>query len=290
MLEDPEFKIALPNIVTTEFLENVQNTKVLEFIKGEGGYFTLDFSATEEIKQGAVWHVEGIAYTIREKGILQCIGVGKNVWYLLINTRIEEERLISWAEIYTKKSLEHLLGFFGKICKYASRLGITVADIDSIKRTYQQEFERLHGSRQDYDGFGDYDLKSAEFQVITAQRLVEAMKRDADISAHLCYHYGDIENIRLINQIPDFLTGPIEKEVPLYEKYPEGSRCRAICKDWYETYGFLELEDGVDVFVHFSNIATTGFKELRKGRGYEFTMRYGKKGPTGLNVTSLQNT
>jgi CspA family cold shock protein len=50
-------------------------------------------------------------------------------------------------------------------------------------------------------------------------------------------------------------------------------------------YGFIEQEDGSDVFVHFSGINGTGFKTLYEGDRVTFTVEEGQKGPSAVNVT-----
>ena len=50
-------------------------------------------------------------------------------------------------------------------------------------------------------------------------------------------------------------------------------------------YGFIEQEDGPDVFVHHSNIDAQGFKSLKEGDQVTFDIEQGKKGPTATNVT-----
>ena len=50
-------------------------------------------------------------------------------------------------------------------------------------------------------------------------------------------------------------------------------------------YGFIEQEDGPDVFVHHTAITGTGFKSLNEGQRVTFDVEQGKKGPTALNVT-----
>ena len=50
-------------------------------------------------------------------------------------------------------------------------------------------------------------------------------------------------------------------------------------------YGFIEQEEGPDVFVHHSNINATGFKSLNEGDRVTFEIEDGKKGPTAINVT-----
>ncbi|MEJ2158763.1 MAG: cold-shock protein [Desulfobacteraceae bacterium] len=50
-------------------------------------------------------------------------------------------------------------------------------------------------------------------------------------------------------------------------------------------FGFIEQEDGPDVFVHFSGINGTGFKSLVEGDRVTFTVEDGPKGPAAVNVT-----
>jgi cold shock protein len=50
-------------------------------------------------------------------------------------------------------------------------------------------------------------------------------------------------------------------------------------------YGFIEQEDGPDVFVHHSAINATGFKSLKEGDRVSFDVEQGKKGPSAVNVT-----
>ena len=49
-------------------------------------------------------------------------------------------------------------------------------------------------------------------------------------------------------------------------------------------YGFIEQEDGTDVFVHFSGIVADGFKTLNEGDRVTFSVEQGKKGPAAINV------
>ncbi|AUS95519.1 cold-shock protein [Clostridium thermosuccinogenes] len=53
-------------------------------------------------------------------------------------------------------------------------------------------------------------------------------------------------------------------------------------------YGFIEREDGNDVFVHFSAIAMEGFKTLEEGAEVEFDVVEGAKGPQAANVQKIQ--
>jgi CspA family cold shock protein len=50
-------------------------------------------------------------------------------------------------------------------------------------------------------------------------------------------------------------------------------------------YGFIEREDGPDVFVHFSAIQADGYRSLEEGQQVEFTIEDGPKGPQAANVT-----
>lgn len=52
-------------------------------------------------------------------------------------------------------------------------------------------------------------------------------------------------------------------------------------------YGFIEREDGGDVFVHFSAIQSEGFKTLEEGQSVEFDIVEGARGPQAANVTRL---
>ncbi len=50
-------------------------------------------------------------------------------------------------------------------------------------------------------------------------------------------------------------------------------------------YGFIEQEDGPDVFVHFSGISGDGFKTLAEGDQVTFEIQEGPKGASAVNVT-----
>jgi CspA family cold shock protein len=52
-------------------------------------------------------------------------------------------------------------------------------------------------------------------------------------------------------------------------------------------YGFIEREEGADVFVHFSAIEADGYRSLEEGQRVEFTIEDGPKGPQAANVTLL---
>jgi CspA family cold shock protein len=52
-------------------------------------------------------------------------------------------------------------------------------------------------------------------------------------------------------------------------------------------YGFIEREDGSDVFVHFSAIQTDGFKTLTEGQKVSFEVTEGSRGPQAANVVAI---
>jgi CspA family cold shock protein len=49
-------------------------------------------------------------------------------------------------------------------------------------------------------------------------------------------------------------------------------------------YGFIEQEDGPDVFVHYSAITGEGYRSLNEGQQVEFDIEDGPKGPQAANV------
>jgi CspA family cold shock protein len=55
----------------------------------------------------------------------------------------------------------------------------------------------------------------------------------------------------------------------------------------HKGYGFIEQEDGPDVFVHHSGINANGFKSLSEGDSVTFDLEQGQKGPAAVNVTKV---
>ena len=53
----------------------------------------------------------------------------------------------------------------------------------------------------------------------------------------------------------------------------------------HKGFGFIEQEDGPDVFVHHTGINSSGFKTLNEGDHVTFEIEQGKKGPAAVNVT-----
>jgi len=59
---------------------------------------------------------------------------------------------------------------------------------------------------------------------------------------------------------------------------------------WFDDrkgYGFIEQEDGPDVFVHHTGINGSGFKSLNEGDRVTFEIEEGQKGPSAVNVTAV---
>ena len=52
-------------------------------------------------------------------------------------------------------------------------------------------------------------------------------------------------------------------------------------------FGFIETEEGQDIFVHFSSIQSDGFKTLDEGENVVFVVVDGERGPRAANVVKL---
>ncbi|ARF15539.1 cold-shock protein [Sporosarcina ureae] len=61
---------------------------------------------------------------------------------------------------------------------------------------------------------------------------------------------------------------------------------------WFSSdkgYGFIEADDGEDIFVHFTGITTDGFKTLAEGQTVSFEVIEGNRGPQAANVLTLED-
>lgn len=52
-------------------------------------------------------------------------------------------------------------------------------------------------------------------------------------------------------------------------------------------FGFIQQDNGPDVFAHFSAIAGDGFKSLAEGQRVQFDVIEGQKGPQAANITKI---
>jgi CspA family cold shock protein len=52
-------------------------------------------------------------------------------------------------------------------------------------------------------------------------------------------------------------------------------------------FGFIQMDDGGDIFVHYSAIQTRGFRTLSEGQRVSFEVTEGQKGPAAANVQVL---
>jgi cold shock protein len=73
----------------------------------------------------------------------------------------------------------------------------------------------------------------------------------------------------------------------IFHEKEESKMANGIVK-WFSDqkgFGFIEQENGPDVFVHHSGINASGFKTLKEGDRVTFDIEQGKKGPAAVNVT-----
>jgi CspA family cold shock protein len=62
---------------------------------------------------------------------------------------------------------------------------------------------------------------------------------------------------------------------------------------WFDSkkgYGFIARQSGGDIFVHYSEIVSDGFRDLAEGEQVEFTVVQGKKGPADYELRKLSAT
>jgi CspA family cold shock protein len=59
---------------------------------------------------------------------------------------------------------------------------------------------------------------------------------------------------------------------------------------WFNSekgYGFIAVDDGADVFVHYSSIQMDGYRSLEEGQRVEFEISQGQKGPQADSVRAV---
>jgi CspA family cold shock protein len=74
---------------------------------------------------------------------------------------------------------------------------------------------------------------------------------------------------------------------PVTKKENKAAMLKGTVKWFNESkgFGFIEQEEGKDVFVHYSAITGSGFKTLNEGDKVQFEIVDGPKGPAAANVT-----
>ena len=102
--------------------------------------------------------------------------------------------------------------------------------------------------------------------------------------------FGHLEPLKIPSL---FVRSPLEKlptcgRMCLSNLHSWGDSAMAEGKvKWFNNskgYGFIETDEGKDVFVHFSQIQQEGFKTLKQGQSVEYEMNVGDKGPQAHNV------
>jgi CspA family cold shock protein len=78
-----------------------------------------------------------------------------------------------------------------------------------------------------------------------------------------------------------------------HKKFPQGNTEKKMAEGtvkWFNDskgFGFIEQDNGPDVFVHFSEIQGDGFKSLAEGDRVSFEVTQGQKGPQSSNVRKV---
>jgi len=87
----------------------------------------------------------------------------------------------------------------------------------------------------------------------------------------------------------------LDQSLLFRDKQPPDERGGVIVKSkgtvkWFNDrkgFGFIQVEGGQDVFVHYSALQEDGFKSLKEGESVEFDLVEGAKGPQAANVVKL---
>ena len=85
---------------------------------------------------------------------------------------------------------------------------------------------------------------------------------------------------------PYLTSGILQLETLKFLRKEDAAMSNGIVK-WFNDqkgYGFIEQEDGADVFVHHSAINASGFRSLKEGDRVTFDIGQGAKGPSAENV------
>jgi CspA family cold shock protein len=91
-----------------------------------------------------------------------------------------------------------------------------------------------------------------------------------------------------IHLYASFKVVPLKLKLREFLNRKEGTRMANGVVKWFSDskgYGFIEQEDGPDVFVHHTGINGSGFKSLQEGAQVSFEITQGQKGPAATNVT-----
>jgi cold shock protein len=84
----------------------------------------------------------------------------------------------------------------------------------------------------------------------------------------------------------EWVPRPPDRESGRAGKGGECTMATGVVK-WFNSekgYGFISQEDGPDVFVHFSAISGSGYRNLEENQKVEFDITQGQKGPQAANV------
>jgi CspA family cold shock protein len=96
--------------------------------------------------------------------------------------------------------------------------------------------------------------------------------------------------LKFLSTISFFATPPIRAQFNFYIRNNTMSNIVSGTVKWFNEskgFGFIEQENGPDVFAHFSAIKSEGFKTLAEGQRVEFTLSQGQKGPQADNITAV---
>ena len=80
--------------------------------------------------------------------------------------------------------------------------------------------------------------------------------------------------------------------VPRQDSIIGGTRMHQGTVKWFNSekgYGFIEYNNGDDVFVHFTGIQGDGFRTLEEGKPVSFEIIDGNRGPQAANVVEITN-